>query len=83
METKPNPDPPKPKWYFKKGTLVFALLAIGPFALPLLWINPRYSILAKVFWTALILGLTVGLGMLTGSLLDYLMKQLSQMYTAP
>ena len=28
------------KWYFSTGTLVLALLSVGPLALPLLWFNP-------------------------------------------
>ena len=70
---------PKKKWYFKKGTLVFALLMVGPFALPLLWVNPRYSLFAKIFWSVLIIGITVGAGFFTAKLLETLMQQLSQM----
>ena len=33
----------KEKWYFKNSTLVIALLSIGPFALPFLWLNPRFN----------------------------------------
>ncbi len=43
------------KWYFKTSVLVIALLSVGPFALPLLWFNPRYRVVTKIIWTALIL----------------------------
>ena len=46
------------KWYFKTSILVIALLSIGPLALPLLWFNPRYRPLTKIFWTVLVLVLT-------------------------
>ena len=49
---------PKDKWYFKAYVLVIAILCIGPFALPLRWANPRFSLKAKIVITALILILT-------------------------
>jgi membrane protein implicated in regulation of membrane protease activity len=36
------------KWYFKTSTLIIALLCIGPFALPLLWLNRRFSLKVKI-----------------------------------
>lgn len=75
----PSDDAPKPKWYFKKGPLILSLIVIGPLALPLLWANPRYSTTAKVFWSSVILGITIGLGLVTHQLLQILLKQLSEM----
>ena len=43
------------RWYFKTSILVIAVLVVGPFALPLLWFNPRYKMLSKIIWTLLIL----------------------------
>ena len=37
----------KDKWYFKTSVFVISLLCIGPFALPLLWFNPRLSPMVK------------------------------------
>lgn len=68
------------KWYFKKGTLIFTLIMVGPLALPLLWANPRYSLLSKVLWSVFIIVFTVALGILTGKLLEHLLKQLSAMH---
>ena len=64
------------KWYFQTYVLVIAILCVGPLALPLLWWNPRYSLLLKVIVTvAVIVGtyyLTIlfcySLGSLEGSL---------------
>jgi hypothetical protein len=41
---------PKPlsKWYFSTPVVVVTLLLIGPLALSLLWINPRYKVITKV-----------------------------------
>ena len=72
--TETHPD--KPKWYFTKRALIVAILSVGPFALPLLWFNPRYSMTAKVVWSVLILGVTLGLGVFTGWLFKVLMAQL-------
>ncbi|NQU73174.1 MAG: hypothetical protein HQ547_00490 [Candidatus Omnitrophica bacterium] len=38
----------KEKWYFKTSTFVVVFLCIGPLALPLLWINPHYSLKKKI-----------------------------------
>jgi hypothetical protein len=29
------------KWYYRKGFIVFALLSVGPLALPLIWLRPN------------------------------------------
>jgi uncharacterized protein (DUF983 family) len=31
------------KWYFKTPMLVIAFFCVGPFMLPLVWFNPRFS----------------------------------------
>lgn len=43
------------RWYFKTYWLVIAFLCVGPIALPLLWINPRFSKRVKVIATIIIL----------------------------
>ena len=53
---------PRGKWYFRKSLLVFALLSVGPFALPLMWYNPSYSKKSKVLVSAVVLILTWMLG---------------------
>lgn len=53
--TKPRPK----KWYFATGTVVLALLCLGPMALPLVWINPRYKILTRAIITVIVLVVTV------------------------
>ena len=44
----------KPPWYFRTGFIVFALLSVGPLALPLIWWRPNTS-------TGMKAGLTVGI----------------------
>jgi len=43
------------KWYFKTYAFIIAFLCIGPFALPLAWINPRYNLNKKIFITLITL----------------------------
>jgi hypothetical protein len=51
---------PRPKkWYFATGTVVLALLCLGPLALPLVWLNPRYKPVVKGIVTAIVLGFTI------------------------
>ena len=66
----------KEKWFFKTSVLVMALLSVGPFALPLLWFNPRYRALTKIIWTALILILTYWLA----KVLDQSIKSILEYY---
>ena len=53
--TKPRPK----KWYFATGTVVLALLCLGPIALPLVWANPRYKISTRIIVTVIVLVVTV------------------------
>ncbi len=46
------------KKIFKTSYLIIAFLCIGPFALPLLWLNPRFEKKIKIIITGLILILT-------------------------
>jgi len=56
----PQAAKPRPKkWYFNTGTLVLALLCLGPMALPLVWINPRYKILTRAIITVIVIAVTI------------------------
>ncbi len=46
------------KWYLNPSILVLSLLTVGPLALPLLWINPKYDKKKKFILTAIILLVT-------------------------
>jgi len=61
--------PSKEKWYFKTTSLVTAFLCVGPLALPLVWLNPRFSQKTKIIVTIIIIIITWYLGtLLFGSL---------------
>jgi len=48
-----NLDPSK--WYFKTHSFIIAFLCVGPIALPLVWLNPRYKRSKKVTITIITL----------------------------
>jgi len=52
LKNRPN------KWYHATGTIVIALLCLGPMALPLVWLNRRYKPLTKVIFTVTVLLVT-------------------------
>ena len=43
------------KWYFRTYAFVMAFLCVGPVALPLVWINPRYKRSKKILITIITL----------------------------
>jgi purine-cytosine permease-like protein len=51
-----NQDPPR--WYFKTWSLIVSFLCIGPFMLPLVWTNPRFSKNTKIIISAVVIFLT-------------------------
>ncbi|HQI28889.1 MAG TPA: zinc ribbon domain-containing protein [Sedimentisphaerales bacterium] len=53
-------DPARPaQWYFSTSTLIAALMFLGPLALPLVWLNPRYKPGTKLGITVAVIGLTL------------------------
>ncbi|MFH1247588.1 MAG: zinc ribbon domain-containing protein [Candidatus Omnitrophota bacterium] len=60
LEKKPS----EARWYFKISSLVFAFLCLGPLALPLAWLNPRFSRKTKIVITIITLILSWYLGCL-------------------
>lgn len=55
---------PREKWFFKPSTMVIAFLCIGPFALPLIWFNPRFSQSKKILISSIVLIVSCFLGVL-------------------
>ncbi len=66
---------PKEKWYFSTMVVVIALLSLGPLALPLVWIHPRYKRLTKVIISVIVLVLCVVSFVITRDLYLQLMSQ--------
>ncbi len=58
---------PQIKWYFKTHCLVIAFLGVGPFALPLVWFNPRFSRKTKILISVIVIILSYFLGILVAN----------------
>ena len=73
---------PRPKkWYFATGTVVLALLCLGPMALPLVWINPRFKILTRAIITVIVLLVTILLMYLMVYAYQHLLDQITELGT--
>ena len=66
----------KTKWYFTTPTVVIALLVLGPLALPLVWLNPRYKITTKLIVTGLVIALAILFSYLVCYMYHQLMEQI-------
>jgi len=70
--------PPRRKgWYFTTPVVVMALLCLGPLALPLVWVHPRYKIATKLILTVLVFALTVACVYLMTFSYNQLLNQLN------
>ena len=54
-----GPRPQPKKWYFATPSVVIALACVGPLALPLVWLNPRYKPATKAVITVIVFVVTV------------------------
>lgn len=70
---------PETKWYFTTTTVVIALLCLGPFALPLVWLNPRYKIVTKLVVTGLVIAFTILLFYLIMNVYLQLMERVEEL----
>ena len=64
---------------FSTGTLVIALLSVGPLALPLVWLNPRYKPITKLVLTAVVISLSLLVYIATRTLYLQLMEQMKDL----
>jgi hypothetical protein len=64
------------KWYFRNVTVVLAILTVGPFALPLVWWNPRYGWVTRVVATVMVLAISYWFYTFTLDLTQELSQQL-------
>ncbi len=62
-----------------KKVLVMTFVAVGPLALPLLWMNPKISMFYKVLWTVVTVALTWWLVVLSIEAYQKLMQQLKEL----
>ena len=77
------PGASKGMWYHSKYAVAIGLATLGPFALPMVWSNPRYGVLTKVLITVLTLAATALLIYALVIMCRYvagLVRQLTNMY---
>jgi succinate dehydrogenase hydrophobic anchor subunit len=67
----------KTKWYFSTSAIVIALLVVGPLAIPLVWLNPRYKVITKLVITGLVIALTILFSYFVACLYRNLMEQIA------
>lgn len=65
----------KTKWYQTNSAIIVAFLCLGPFALPLLWMNSRYSIMVKFVGTIAVIAITILLCYATAQIYNNLIEQ--------
>lgn len=70
---------PDEKWYFKTPTLIGLFAVAGPFALPLVWMHPRYDISRKILVTVIVLIVTYALMVAMGRAVDSIMNSYKQL----
>jgi hypothetical protein len=63
------------KWYQMNAPIIIALACVGPFALPMVWFNPRYRIVTKLVITGIVMLVTVLACYLLGWMYNFLMGQ--------
>lgn len=69
---------PKEKWYRTTAFLVIAILSVGPFALPLMWFNPKYKMTTKVIVSVIVIVGTLLLLQSTIAAWNMMMEQIKQ-----
>lgn len=62
LEDRPPRRASEGPWYFSVSTLVIGFIVAGPLVIPLVWINPRYSLRTKVIATLILLAVSAVLG---------------------
>jgi len=74
-----KPNTGETKWYFSTATVVFTLLVLGPLALPLVWVNPRFKIVTRIIITVVVILVTILLCYLTINIYLRLMQQIEEL----
>ena len=67
------------KWYYSTPGLVVLLMIVGPFALPVVWMNPRFKITTKAVITVIILIITIICVYWAADLYEQMLSQLDEL----
>lgn len=74
---------PLPVFQSRIGVLLMLFLGIGPFAIPLLWKSPAFTVVEKVWIAALNIAFVVGLVWCIAWLYNYMVFQFSGLIFEP
>lgn len=58
LDPSKNPAKAQGPWYFSTPFIVFMVISVWPLSLPLVWLNPRYSLRTKIITTIIVLVMT-------------------------
>ena len=67
------------KWYFSSVAILASILILGPFALPQIWLHPKYSKMLKVIITVVVLAITTWCYFIMRDMYRDLMQQMEDM----
>ena len=65
--------------YYSTPGLVVLLMIVGPFALPVVWMNPRFKITTKAVITVIILIITIICVYWAADLYEQMLSQLDEL----
>jgi uncharacterized membrane protein YvbJ len=69
------------KWYFQPFSMIFLFIAIGPFALPVIWLNPDLSKNKKIIITVAVAVITYFVSIVVADSLKNIMKYYNFMFS--
>lgn len=72
-------DAKKERWYYSVEAVVIALLCFGPFALPLVFLSPKFNKVWKIATTVIVIALTALLVLYSGKVYTDLMKRMDEL----
>ena len=70
------------KWYYRPIWVVVAILAAGPFALPLVWMSPALKRWAKVSLTVVTIAITIWMIKAAIDIYQIILKEMSELQSA-
>ena len=69
----------KTKWYFSTATVITALACLGPFAIPLVYFNPRYGKVTKIVIISVAVALTIWFYFLTKDVYQQVNQKINEL----
>jgi len=67
------------KWHLRPAAVITAILLLGPFALPMVWLSPAFKKIHKIVITIIIIFLTVWLAMASVKLYSLLLQRVREL----